>query len=211
MRFISARPGARFAAAVGCLVALIPLCPPATAASRVELDRQLLEAAERADAVRCRELTRSGASVYARDAAGRTPLAVVCTCDSPAEPQNAPRSEARLETARVLLEARSDPNVRNRDGGTALMGAAGARGCGPELIRLLLRSGAKVNLADRLDQTALMFASGAYGDPESVHLLLDVGADLRAEDWEGRTALWRATSSRRPEIVVVLLKAGARE
>jgi ankyrin repeat protein len=138
-------------------------------------------------------------------------LLVVCTFSPGQEVPAVPQPGTRLDVARILVAAKADVNARNREGGTALMGAAGSRGTDLELLKLLLRSGAKVNLRDRLDQTALMFASGAYGHPEAARLLLAAGADIRAEDWEGHTALWRATSSRRPEIVQILRRGGARE
>lgn len=178
---------------------------------RPELDRELLEAAARAEPARCRELLRQGASPAARGADGRTPLMVVCSFPPDEEGDPTPDPADRLECARALIAAKADVNARTADGSTALMEAAASRGAGNELLRLLLKSGAGVNLADRQKQTALMFASGAYGDPEAVRILLAAKADLRAEDWEGHTALWRATSARRPEIMAELLRAGARE
>lgn len=143
------------------------LAPAVASLSRGELDERLLASAEKADVIRCRELLRDGASVAARDAAGRTPLIIACDNFPLGEDPEPPRTPERLELCRLLLRAKADVNARSLDGSTALITASGSNGAGRELARLLLQSGAKPNLADRLGQTALMFASGVYGDAET--------------------------------------------
>lgn len=79
----------------------------------------------------------------------------------------------------------------------------------PEVLKLLLASGAKVNLANPKGETALMMAA-QYGQVEAAKLLLEKGADPNLAAKDGSTALARAVKARKPAVVAVLRKAGAK-
>jgi ankyrin repeat protein len=52
-------------------------------------------------------------------------------------------------------------------------------------------------------------AAAANSDPELVQLLLDRGAKVDQQDNKGRTALYWAVKQELPDVIAVLLKAGA--
>jgi hypothetical protein len=80
-----------------------------------------------------------------------------------------------------------------------------------EALRLWLDHGGSANAVDPGGETALMKAIGCWamatleGREKVVRLLLDRGADVRARDREGRSALERARSWGRREAIVALL------
>ena len=62
----------------------------------------------------------------------------------------------------------------------------------------------QANLADFKGQTPLMLAANE-GDVELVHLLLEAGADVDAQDYIGRTALHSAVTGRSAKCVELVL------
>jgi ankyrin repeat protein len=95
---------------------------------------------------------------------------------------------------RLLLQRGADPNLRLRNGNTALMVAAarGGRNAGPEqrtidAIGTLLASGADINAANQTGETALHIAVGR-GDA-LVRFLAENGGRLDAVDNSKRTPL----------------------
>ncbi|MCC7036650.1 MAG: ankyrin repeat domain-containing protein [Alphaproteobacteria bacterium] len=58
----------------------------------------------------------------------------------------------------------------------------------PEMVDLLIRKGASVEMGARNNMTPLMLAARS-GNPESVALLLEAGADAQAKDAGGNTAI----------------------
>jgi ankyrin repeat protein len=133
----------------------------------------------------------------------------------------------------LFLAAAMDPNIRNRQGFTPLIAAAG-KGRG-EIVKLLLEHGADVNAREtQYGGTALLHAvisgrteivqrlkgkrikkkvkkaAAGSAPTDIVRLLLDKGADLEAKDSkEGRTALLWAVRHNRNDMVEALLDKGA--
>lgn len=110
----------------------------------------------------------------------------------------------------LLLERGADPGLKNDDGETPLLLAAGnfivkkkaelvpERGFGPEMatyqlavpgriVEMLMAKGADPNVADAAGKTPLMAAS-MQGWNSVATRLLDGGADVDARDAEGRSA-----------------------
>ena len=117
--------------------------------------------------------------------------------------------ENNVEAIEELLRDGSDVNLSDESGHTIMMSAAGYGNT--ETVQLLLDAGADVHLFDKGGKTALIHAAGPLGNIETVQLLLDAGADVNTKDSLGQTALILATKFGHPEIVQILMEAGARE
>jgi ankyrin repeat protein len=147
-------------------------------------------------------LIRAGANVDYRDpGSGMTPLMTVRT---------------RIQAA-VLLAAGADPNLRDREGQTALHHGLFADEA-EAIVRLLLAAGADVEVVAKGDGngTPLLVARSLFyegRDPllaeRVVQLLLEAGADPDARDGEGYTMLMTAVVKRRAGLVGSLLSLGA--
>lgn len=59
-------------------------------------------------------------------------------------------------------------------------------------------------------KTTLMMVAGGKANPERLRFLLDHGADLDVQAFDGRTALYVAAAKGRTEHVLMLLEAGAK-
>ncbi|MGI9298042.1 MAG: ankyrin repeat domain-containing protein [Gammaproteobacteria bacterium] len=79
----------------------------------------------------------------------------------------------------------------------------------PEIMRMILQRYNRVFLTNNFGTTPLMFAA-YYGRVDVAEVLIEeTGGPLNQRDINGRTALMIAVSAGHPEIVEVLLKAGA--
>ncbi|MBS1824344.1 MAG: ankyrin repeat domain-containing protein [Acidobacteria bacterium] len=124
------------------------------------------------------------------------------------------------EAIRLLLEHKVDLDAGDFGGITALGHAASHSNIAA--MKMLLAKGAKVNVALKRElkvkngliavsfQTPLMSAA-AKGSIESVRMLLDAGADVKARDVRGMTPLMMAVASDMadPAIVKLLLDKGS--
>jgi len=140
-----------------------------------------------------------------------------------------------IELVEELLKAGADPNHRDNDTETVLMWAADHAGNAP-VIRALLQGGADVNARSDVEGTALSWAmrhgdvemveallhAGAdakdpsdliraayYGFVPALRLLLEYGADIRATDSNGQTALALAKNRGHREAANLLRQAEA--
>jgi ankyrin repeat protein len=104
----------------------------------------------------------------------------------------------------VLLTHGADANQAGVGGTTALMWAV------PNLekVRLLVTHGANVNARSASDRTALLVAAAYPRTVDVLRFLLDSGADLRAEDRTGATALSLAVRSADIDVVRFLVAKG---
>lgn len=108
----------------------------------------------------------------------------------------------RVDRLRYLLDAGLD--AREGDDDRRALISQAARVGDPARVRLLLARGASP-LGD--EWVIPLFEAAASGSAECVRLLLDAGADPNGHDYFGRSAL---ASARSPEVVAVLLAAGAK-
>ena len=143
-----------------------------------------------------------GANVNLADEGGNTALTA-------AAGRRGPENAAIVK---LLIERGANIHANND---VAIIDAA--REAEPEVVRLLLAKGAPVNVRhkDRYSNTVLMEASSG-GSVENVRLLLEAGADLKATNEDGQTALMKAVRldhryapSQRLPIIELLLSKGA--
>ena len=127
---------------------------------------------------------------------------------------------ANLAVIQTLLDFGADPNVREeRRGGTLLHVALReiARAYNrqnrashyPAVIQMLLDAGADMEALDRLDRTPLFRAVDLDIPAAVTKALLAAGADIAALDHGGNTPLHEAVVRSNPDLVEVLLDAGA--
>jgi ankyrin repeat protein len=111
---------------------------------------------------------------------------------------------ANADMMELLLARGADPNRTGPGGATALMWAA------PDIekMRRLIDHGAVVNARSETERTALLVAASYPGTVNVLGLLLDHGADLRAEDRGGSTALTLAIRSASVDVVRFLVEKG---
>jgi len=102
---------------------------------------------------------------------------------------------------KILINSGASVNIRDTSGRTPIMYASNC--CYKVVVQLLLENDANVNSVDRHGWSALMFASSRYAHspmdpyfshaksnkPDTVKLLLDVGANFRMKNNEGYRAL----------------------
>ena len=181
-------------------------------------------------------LAEKGADVNAADSSGMTALYAAVDMRQVGPLINRPTPKAtsdldNLTLVSMLLDRGANPNARLRlpilprfhnagdaqlaEGATPLMRAA--RGRDIPVMRALFAKGADPNLATKNYMTALMFASGGGGRNrgadaqaiEAITMCLDHGADIRAFNNNGATALHVAVEGGADAIVRVLAEHGA--
>ena len=100
-----------------------------------------------------------------------------------------------------LLALGANVNLRDKDGDTALHGAAETGNV--EIMRMLLDKGADPNAKNKQGGTPLMWAA-VFGNDEAARLLLSRGADALLKDNDGITALEWASRNNRQSMVSLL-------
>lgn len=106
-----------------------------------------------------------------------------------------------------LLRAGADANAVNDYGATPL--SVAAVDPDPAILTSLLKAGARVESANAEGETPLMVVARS-GNVEAAKVLLQRRANVNAvEQWGGQTALMWATAQKHPDMVKVLIKAGA--
>ncbi|KAJ3110634.1 Ankyrin repeat and SOCS box protein 16 [Phlyctochytrium bullatum] len=151
--------------------------------------------------------------------------------DDHCTPLHEAASENDHKALELLLEFGADPNARDRSGRTALFTSATAGHC--ECIRVLLDAGADVNahciegiplmsacLWEKVDAVWMLIERGAnvnYTSEESdlqwVNVLLEAGAQINAQNRDGKTPLYLAMERKDREslmiVATLLLDGGA--
>ncbi|MGB0953498.1 MAG: ankyrin repeat domain-containing protein, partial [Planctomycetota bacterium] len=107
-----------------------------------------------------------------------------------------------------LLDQGADFAFRSKEEVTPLMSAA--MNPNPEVTKALLKAGADPKAVDQAGSTALMVAAEFQLEPEVVHLLLQAGCDVAAVDEDRWTALHFASETMNPDIMDILIAAGAK-
>lgn len=145
--------------------------------------------------------TRAGASINERDVKGWTALMYAAF-----------KSYADVEM-KALIDAGADVSAVNDEGQTPLMLAAQAGHA--RAVRMLLENGmaGAVNARDKCGRTALMHVTRrySYDEPSGAVVLALVagGADVKATDEDGRTALMSAAEAGSTDGVKALIESGS--
>jgi len=199
----------------------------------LELNKQLIAAAERGDTSEIRKLLQDGADRDVQDDRGRTPL-MAATNGNHADTVQAlieagadinirddrsdnpflyAGAEGLLDILKLAIQAGADTKLTNRYGGTALIPAA-ERGHVEIVETLLTTSDVNVNHVNNLGWTALMEAivlsNGGEKHQQIVRLLVEHGADLNIPDKDGVSPLQHARNRGYKEIERILQEAGGR-
>ena len=111
---------------------------------------------------------------------------------------------ADADMIELLLKRGADPNRTDESGATALMWSV------PDVnkVQRLLAHRANVNARSQTERTALLVAASYPGTVNLLRLLVEGGADLRAQDRSGATALSLAVRSSDIDVVRFLVERG---
>lgn len=93
------------------------------------------------------------------------------------------------ENISVLLKAGAEIGHKDMFGMTPLMWAVTSANSKVAVLSALIRAGAKINDRNHLGMTPLMIAAEYNRNPDVLIRLLSLGADCKARDNEGKTAL----------------------
>ena len=195
-------------------------------------DMQMIVAAEQGDIETVRLLLDQGASVHARDQAGRTALIaaayrndlaiadVLIQAGSDVNVQDNTQqsaylistSDGYLELLKRTLQAGANVHSKDSYNGTGLIRAAD-RGH-VEIIQELLKTDIVIDHVNNLGWTALLEAiilgDGGPRHTEVVRLLVEAGADVNLADGNGVTPLAHARQRGHTQMIEILQNAGAR-
>lgn len=115
--------------------------------------------------------------------------------------------EGHIDDMKQFLKEGADIEAEDKHGFTPLALAAFAGKV--DTVKLLIEKGANLEAKDNGSNTPLHLAAVA-GDEEVAKILIESKANLEAKDYKDQTPLFfAATNSRRPEVLIFLLKQGA--
>jgi ankyrin repeat protein len=170
---------------------LLALLAVAAVSAQADTIPALVSAIQRGSASEVERLLKAGANANAVDGEG-VPVLMTATLF------------ANADMLELLLARGADPNRTGPSGATALMWAVPD----VEKTQRLIAHGADVNARSDTDRTALLVAASYPSTVNVIRLLLDHGADLRAEDRGGSTALSLAIGSGSIDVVRFLVEKG---
>src|SRR5687767_7702375 len=180
----------RVVVAAACLMTLLAVAGAAAAPD----DVGLVDAARDQDQLRVRTLLARKADVNVRSGDGSTALLWAAHWND-------------VTTAYLLIGAHAYPNIAN-DFSMTPLSRASTHGSAA-LVELLLNAGAHPNTRIATGETPLMTCAST-GNADAVRALIARGADVNAmEPSQHQNALMWAASERHPNVVRLLVEAGA--
>lgn len=174
------------------LAGAVTLCAVSLSTQSSDTRRSLIQAIQSGDTALVSRLLDGGISPTVKDDDGVPPLMLATLF-------------ADAACVELLLKRGADPNQTDTAGATALMWAV------PDIqkVRVLLEHGANVNSkATSSGRTPLLIAAAYPGTVDLLALLLARGADLRAKDTAGFTALAMAMRSSDVDVLRFLVDKG---
>lgn len=156
----------------------------------------LFNAAATGDSIQIRALLQGGADCNSCNGDGATLLMLAA-------------GAGHLEAVKTLIELGADVNATDPQGWTALMKALHNHGLNrgfPEIVSALIAAGGNIETQITYATRPLMLAAG-YGEAGVVGVLLKAGADVRAKNEGGRTALMMAKDKDYVEVINQLHEA----
>lgn len=154
------------------------------------------------DADVVRTLIEDGVNVNAKDAGGESILAsAIIYQDDP-------------EIVQILVDAGADVNAKDNYGNPVLFWAISFSdwGAGSKaILQILVDAGADVNAKDGGYGNPILFSAIEDANLEIVGILVNAGADVNAKDVGGESLLSWAKRWENPEIIQILVDAGATE
>jgi uncharacterized protein len=199
----------------------------------VDMEEQLIQAAERKDVDTILRLIEEGVDINTQDSDGRTST-MIATYNNDTElakilidagadvniqddMKNNPflyaGAEGYLDILKLTIKAGADPSITNRYGGTALIPAS-EHGYVDVINELLSKTDIDINHVNDLGWTAMLEAiilnNGDGKQQQTVQLLIDHGADVNIPDKDNVTPLQHAREKGFKEIEHILVKAGAK-
>lgn len=166
--------------------------PKTVEAKYLALEPQLLEAANLGDLRGLNRLLAEGADINAQNENGQTALNLAVQNDDPV-------------MVDVLIERGADLNIPDSKGWTVL--SIATKNDQPHMIRRLVDGGARLD--EPRDRTLPLLVAVNLERPETVRLLLEVGADPNLSDASGWTPLSVATYKADPLLIRRLVDGGA--
>ncbi|MEQ1690581.1 MAG: ankyrin repeat domain-containing protein [Gemmatimonas sp.] len=162
--------------------------------------RELIEAINRNDAATVATLA-PNIDVNASGMADMTPLVAAL--------RQLRQTPDQQDVLKSLIKAGVDPNKGTEYELPLEMALQISGETGPEPVKLLLEAGANPNQKTSFGKPIYFTGSGRGASADVLTLLLDHGADLKATDPKGETALMYAATTPNWKAVLVLLERGA--
>jgi ankyrin repeat protein/serine/threonine protein kinase len=158
-------------------------------------NKELLEASEKGDVEKVKELLKEGANINAKNKFGYTPLHVVA-------------DRGHIEIVKLLIEHGADVNAKDNIFGHTPLHKAAYNGH-IEIVKLLIEHGADVNAKDIIIGVTPLHYAAYKAHIEIVKLLIEHGADVNAKDTVGFTPLHDAAGVGYINVVKLLIEHGA--
>lgn len=162
-----------------------------------------------------RFLISCGADVNQRDITGATPLLRTIIKEKIKSLVDNYKLDTEVDIVKILLESGADIDVRDIFGANAVIDACIENK--DKILRLLLKAGANPNSKiipnklNRYNNSTAIIVACMEGHKEIVETLIKAGADVNATDKFGTSALYTAVFNERPDIVQLLITAGAHD